>query len=116
MSKVEMAQKLGCSDSRIGKIERAEVADSLRMSTMVRMSGALQSRFVYVVLPEGSLQDLVFRQAYHKALTELSLPASIDTDTELEPRTEDALEVRTLELVDSRGLWSPRRPPGPRRW
>lgn len=117
MSKVELAQRFGCSDSRVGRIERAEVDGSLRMSTMMRVADALESRLVYVVAPVSSLEDVVLRQTYEQALTEMSLPASLATDrTRLGPSTQDALEVRTLELLDTRRLWSKRRMPDPSPW
>jgi hypothetical protein len=106
MSTIEMGVRLGISDSRAGRVERAELDGSLRMSTLGRAAAALDSHLLYVVLPDGPLEDLVFRQAYHRALEELSLPASVASDgTSLDPETEEQLEVRTLELVDSRGLW-----------
>jgi transcriptional regulator with XRE-family HTH domain len=117
MSAVELASRAGITDSRVSQIERAEVEGSLRTSTLELVATALESRFVYVVLPDRSLEDLVLRQAYHQALTELSLPASVATDgTSLGPRTEDELEVRTLELVDRRGLWGTGRARGPSPW
>lgn len=106
MSAVELATRVGIADSRVSQIERAEVEGSLRMSTMVRLAAALESRVVYVVLPDRSLEDLVFRQAYHRALREFSLPASVaEGGTSLDPTLEEELEIRTIELVDSRGLW-----------
>jgi transcriptional regulator with XRE-family HTH domain len=106
MSTVELATRVGVSDSRAGRIERAEVDGSLRMSTMERAAVALESKFLYVVLPDDPLEDLVFRQAYFKALEELWLPASAASGSaSLGPETEEQLEIRTLELIDRLGLW-----------
>jgi transcriptional regulator with XRE-family HTH domain len=117
MSAVELARRAGISDARVSQIERAEVGGSLRTSTLELLATALESRFVYAVLPNSSLEDLVLRQAYSQALTELSLPASVATDGTLpSPSTEDQLEARTLELVDSRGLWRTRRAPDASPW
>lgn len=108
MSAVELAMRSGISDSRVGQIERAEVDSSLRLSTMERMSAALGSRYLYVVLPDQPLEDMVLRQAYDKALEERSIAKSVASDdTELDPRTEEQLEIRTLELIDRTGLWRP---------
>lgn len=117
MPAVELAARAGITDSRVSQIERAEVKDSLRMSTMVRLAAALESRFVYVVLPDRPLEDLVLRQAYHQALTEFSLPPAVaDGDGTLDPHTAEMLEVRALELIDTMGLWRTRRAPDPRQW
>jgi transcriptional regulator with XRE-family HTH domain len=106
MSALEAAMRTGISGSRLGYIERSEAAGSLRMSTLARVAAALHSQLLYVVLPEAPLEDLVLRQAYHKALEELSIPSSVASDgSTLDPETEEYLEVRTLDLVDRRGLW-----------
>jgi predicted DNA-binding mobile mystery protein A len=110
MSAVELAIRAGISDSRVGQIERAEVEGSLCLSTMERMSAALGSRYLYVVLPDEPLEDMVLRQAYDKALEERSIAASVASDdTELDPGTQEQLEVRTLELIDRTGLWRTRK-------
>ena len=109
MSAVELAIRAGISDSRVGQIERAEVKSSLRISTMERMSAALGCRYLYVVLPDEPLEDMVLRQAYSKAMEERSIAVSVASDdTELDPHTEEQLEVRTLELLDRTGLWHTR--------
>ena len=117
MTAVECALRLGVSGPRVGQIERAEVDGSLRISTMMRAAAALECRFLCVVLPNDSLEDVVLRRAYELALEERSLPASIATGgTPVGPRTEEDLEIRTLELVDSRGLWRERNLPDPSPW
>lgn len=109
MSAVECAMRLGVSNARVGQIERAEVEGSLRISTMMRAAAALECRFLTVVVPDDSLEDLVLRRAYHVALEEHELPASVASGgAPVSPSMEDTLEIRTLELVDSRGLWRSR--------
>jgi predicted DNA-binding mobile mystery protein A len=102
MSTVALAERMSISDSRAGRLERAELEDSLRLSTLRRAAEALNCRLLYVLVPLEPLEDMVLRQAYAKAVQELSGAAS-------PPRTEEGreehLEARTLELVDTRGLW-----------
>lgn len=116
MSSVELALRAGISDSRAGRIERAEVEGSLRMSTMERVAAALGSQFLYVVLPADPLEDLVFRQAYDKALEELSLPADVVSGGSFGPQTEEQLQIRILQLIDRRGLWAKSRVPDRSPW
>jgi transcriptional regulator with XRE-family HTH domain len=114
MTAIECAMRLGVSGPRVGQIERAEVEGSLRISTMMRAAAALECRYLSVVLPDDPLEDIVLRRAYHLALEERSLPASVALGgTPVGPRTEEDLEIRTLELVDSRGLWRERNVSGP---
>jgi transcriptional regulator with XRE-family HTH domain len=102
MSTTALAERMSISDSRAGRLERAELEDSLRLSTLRRAAEALNCRLLYVLVPEEPLEDMVLRQAYAKAVEELSSAA-------WPPRTEEGreeqLESRTLELVDTTRLW-----------
>jgi predicted DNA-binding mobile mystery protein A len=107
MSTIALAERMSISDSRAGRLERAELEDSLRLSTLRRAARALNCRLFYVFVPDEPLEDMVLRQAYAKAVEELSSAARA-------PRTEEGreerLETRTLELVDATRLWRmPRR-------
>src|ERR1700739_228770 len=111
MSTFQLGQRMSVSDSRVSRLEKAELADSLRLSTLRRAAEALNCRLLYVFVPEEPLEDMVLRQAYSKALEELSLSASPPPKEE---DREEQLESRTLELVDNRHLWSmPGGPTGP---
>jgi predicted DNA-binding mobile mystery protein A len=119
MSTVELAERMGISDTRAGRLERAEAQGSLKLSTLRRAAEALNCRLLYVLVPEEPLEDMVFRQAYLKAADELGVPASAAFGTDdLNADIEDELEARTLQLVDRQGLWhvkptpAHRRPPG----
>jgi predicted DNA-binding mobile mystery protein A len=106
MSGVELAMRMSISDSRVGRIERAEVEGLLRISTLSRAAAALNCRLVYVLAPSEPLEDMVLRQAYLKAAEELSLPATVASGTtDLDGDVDDYLEGRSLQLVDRSGLW-----------
>lgn len=101
MSTFELGQRMSISDSRAGRLEKAELGETLRLSTLRRAAGALNCRLLYVFVPEEPLEDMVFRQAYARATEEMSL----STWPRTEEHREEQLEMRTLQLVDSRGLW-----------
>ncbi len=106
MSKVEFAERMAISDSRAGRLERAEIDGSLQLSTLRRAAEAVNCRLLYVLVPNEPLEDMVFRQAFLKAVEELGIPAvtALDAD-ELSEELEEELEARTLHLVDRLGLW-----------
>ena len=107
MSTVELAERMSISQSRASRLERAEVDETISLSTLRRAARALNCSLHYVLAPDEPLEEMVVRQAYLKATQEL-LPSDAEiwldapTDT---PRRDEWLEVRTLELVDKRGLW-----------
>jgi predicted DNA-binding mobile mystery protein A len=107
MTKVEWAARMEVSNARAGRLERAEVEGSLKLSTLRRAAKALNCRLVYVLVPDEPLEDMVLRQAYLKAAEELEVPApaAFGPDDDLNPDREDELEARTLQLVDRLGLW-----------
>lgn len=106
MSKVEWAERMEVSNARAGRLERAEVAGSLQLSTLHRAAAALNCRLLYVLVPDEPLEDMVFRQAYLKASDQLGLAAPAAHGAEdLDAVVEDELEARTLHLVDRQGLW-----------
>lgn len=66
--------------------------------------------FVYALVPNEPFEDIVLRQAYLKAATELSIVGSDHPsagDPALVPRSQiDELEDLTLHFVDHRDLWN----------
>jgi predicted DNA-binding mobile mystery protein A len=102
MSTLALAERMSISDSRAGRLERAELDESLRVSTLRRAAEALNCRLLYVFVPEEPLEDMVLRQAYAKAVEELSLAAAQPRDEEAR---EEELESRTLQFVDTTRLW-----------
>jgi predicted DNA-binding mobile mystery protein A len=106
MSGPELARRMSISSSRASRIERAEMDDSLQLSTLRQAAAALNCRLCYVLVPVEPLEDMVLRQANRRAEEELSLrlpvaPGPTASDGEID----DWLETRTLELVDHGGLW-----------
>jgi hypothetical protein len=81
------------------------------LSTLRRAAEALNCRLFYVLVPEEPLEDMVLRQAYAKAVEELSWAAPPPRSEE---RTEEQMESRALELVDTARLWRMPRNPTPR--
>jgi predicted DNA-binding mobile mystery protein A len=102
MSTMALAERMSISGSRAGRVERAELDDSLQLSTLRRAARALNCRLLYVFVPDEPLEDMVLRQAYAKAVEELS---SVARPPRTEEGREERLEMRTLELVDTTRLW-----------
>ncbi len=98
---------MGVSQTRASRLERAEVDETIRLSTLRRAGEALNCTLYYVLVPDEPFEDMVLRQAHAKATQELS-PSDAErwVDAPLvAPGADEWLEVRTLELIDRRGLW-----------
>lgn len=110
MSSYQLARRMGVSQTRIIQFERKEVDGSIRLASLQRAAEAMQCAFVYAIVPKEPFEDIVLRQAYLKAATELSLlgPDHASTgDPDPVPQTRiDELEDLTLHFVDHRSLWS----------
>jgi predicted DNA-binding mobile mystery protein A len=109
MSSYELAKRMGLSATRVRQFEKAEVKGAIQVSTLARAAQALNCTLVYAFAPNERLEDIVYRQALHKAAAELSL--SICDDRGLEDQDEkvlrdiEELEELTHHLIDRQGLW-----------
>ncbi len=73
MSSYELAKRMRLSPTRVRQFEGAEVAGSIRLSTLGRVAEALNCRLFYVFVPNEPLEQMVQRQAYVKAAEYLSI-------------------------------------------
>jgi predicted DNA-binding mobile mystery protein A len=106
MSTPELADRMSISHQRAWKLERTELEDSLRLSTLRRAAEALNCRLVYVLVPEEPLEDMVMRQAQRKTEEALTFAFPFDSDRDmLSEALAEQVERRALELIDRRGLW-----------
>jgi predicted DNA-binding mobile mystery protein A len=63
MSTFQLAKRAGLDQSRITRIENAEVNGDLNLSTLKKIAEALNMRFVYAFVPEEGLEEMVHEQA-----------------------------------------------------
>ena len=105
MRTYDLAIRMGLSQSRASRLQRAEVAGSIQLDTLARAAEAMNCRLRYVFVPDEPLVSMVHRQARLRAIAELGTGES-----GAEP--DDVVEARTYELIDSHDLWGPPRKPG----
>ncbi|WGD50969.1 mobile mystery protein A [Bradyrhizobium sp. CB1650] len=67
MSGSQLAKKLGVTRARIPQIEQAELSGAATLKSMQAAAEAMGCRFVYAVLPVGTIQDVIAAQARKKA-------------------------------------------------
>ena len=72
MTTGQLASRIGVDQSRITKLERAEIEDSVSLRTLRQAAEALGCTLVYAFVPNTSLDDLVRKQAEAIADRELA--------------------------------------------
>lgn len=67
MSGAQLAKRLGVTRARISQAERAEPSGSITLKTMRATAEAMGCRFVYAIVPEDRIEDVIAAQARRKA-------------------------------------------------
>ena len=67
MSGAQLARRLGVSRAQVSKTEKKELSGSVTIKTMQQMAEAMGYRFVYTIVPEKTVQDIIKARASSKA-------------------------------------------------
>lgn len=63
MSTKQLAKRAGIDQSRVSRLENAEIEGDLQLSSLRKIAEALDMQLVYGFVPKTSLQDMVEKQA-----------------------------------------------------
>ena len=101
MTGATLGRRLGLTRARISQAEAGELNGSVSLKTMQNMAAAMGCRFVYAIVPLGSIDDAVLAQARKQAARLVSRASGHMAleDQALSPKRIDA-EVERL----ARGL------------
>lgn len=67
MSAAALARRLSKSRALVSNTEKAELDGGVTLKTMRSMAEAMNCRFVYAIVPEESVEDIISAQAQAKA-------------------------------------------------
>ncbi|VAW60571.1 hypothetical protein MNBD_GAMMA11-509 [hydrothermal vent metagenome] len=67
MSGARLAERLGVSRAQVSKTEKSELSGRVTIKTMQKMAEAMECRFVYAIVPEKSVEEVITAQARKKA-------------------------------------------------
>ena len=108
MSQADLAARLDVTRQRIAQLEQAEVDGSIQLSTLRRAAEAMDCLLVYAIVPNTTLEDTVYRQAFNVAAIDVDrarqtmlLEAQLGGEGDHERLRESIVE----QLLDSRRLW-----------
>lgn len=95
MTGPQLARRLGVSRNRVSVLERSEVDGGVSLKSMQDAAEAMGCRFVYAIVPDGTVEEMIERQArlkahalvgrstQHMALEDQSLtPSSLNDETQ----------------------------------
>jgi predicted DNA-binding mobile mystery protein A len=72
MTAAQLGERTGISQSRIARIERGEVSGTLTMKTLRHVAEAMDCTFVYALVPNRPLDDMLRERAQEIADRQLS--------------------------------------------
>jgi len=67
MSGAQLARRMGVTRALISNTEKAELSGGVTIKAMQQMAEALECRFVYAIVPEGDIEELIESRAQEKA-------------------------------------------------
>ncbi|WP_424969577.1 helix-turn-helix domain-containing protein [Dinoroseobacter sp. S76] len=67
MSAEQVAKRKGVSRNAVYQAERSELDGGVSINQMQRLAAAMGGRFVYAIVPDERIEDLLYRQALKKA-------------------------------------------------
>lgn len=93
---------MGLTRARISQAERAETEGGVTLKTMHSMAQAMGCRFVYAIVPDQSIAEVIEMQARRKAkaiVTRASTHMALEDQTLGEARNEDEIQRLATEFV-----------------
>lgn len=67
MSAEQVARRKGVSRNAVYQAERSELDGGVSIKQMQNLAAAMGGRFVYAIVPDARIEDLLYRQALKKA-------------------------------------------------
>jgi len=111
MSGPQLARRLNVTRAQVSNTEKAELEGRVTLKTMRHMAEAMNSRFVYAIVPEHTVEKTLHKRALKKALAQvkaasvhMALEDQLLSDKQLQHQMQDIAE-ELLEKNISK-LWN----------
>ncbi|QIK42083.1 mobile mystery protein A [Pontivivens nitratireducens] len=102
MSAPDLARRMGVTKPAIYQVERKELDGGVTLQHMEKLAQAMGARFVYAIVPETCIEDVVEDQARQKAeaiVRRASAHMALEKQSLLPEQTESEIERLTQELM-----------------
>lgn len=110
MSVTALGRRIGVSQSAVSQLESGEEQETITLASLRKLAGGLDCDLVYALVPRGSLDEIMRRQAEMRAS---SIVGAVSTTMELEDQAVSDQErrsqlealARDLLMRPNTGLW-----------
>lgn len=110
MRAASLGRRIGVSQSAISQLESGEEQETITLASLRKLAEGLECDLVYALVPRGSLDEIMRRQATRRAR---SIVDSVSTSMDLEDQgvpeeeIEEQVEALARELLakPGAGLW-----------
>jgi predicted DNA-binding mobile mystery protein A len=102
MSGAQVAARMGVSRNAVYQAERNERDSAITVGQMQKLAEAMGGRFVYAIVPEGSVADVIYAQARRKAIARIrraSAHMALEMQSLPSAETKRRVEELAAELV-----------------
>ena len=110
MSARQLAARLKVSQPAVAQYESGEVSGTITLETLERAAGALGCQLVYALIPQGPLDDLLYKRAHRVAtrvMERTSHSMGLEAQGVSKEETKKQIEDLTQQLLADRPrtLW-----------
>lgn len=98
MSGAQLARRMGMTRGAVARNEKAELEGGITLKTMKQMAVNMNCRFVYAVIPERDVEDIIEHQAREKA-KKLVHQASVHMALEAQSLSNESINAEVERLV-----------------
>lgn len=98
MSGAQLARRMGVTRALVSNTEKAELEGCVTLKAMQNMAESMNCRFVYAIVPEQEIEEIVRKRALQKARAEVKA-ASIHMALEEQALSKDKLEEQIQSLA-----------------
>lgn len=67
MSVSQLASRLNVTRSLLNRTEKQELVGAVTLKTMHKIAAAMECRFIYAIVPQKKIDDIIYQQAHFKA-------------------------------------------------
>jgi len=102
MSGAEVAVRMGVSRNAVYQAERNEREGAITINQMQKLADAMGGRFVYAIVPDGSVDEVIRAQALRKAearIRRASAHMALEKQSLSAEQTKQRIEAMADELV-----------------
>lgn len=108
MTTAQLGRRLSVTKQRVGVLERAEAEGKVTLASLRRAAQALGCELVYAVVPRGSLEELVDRQA-HAVATKMVGRTAHSMWLERQSPSDEEISAQIRDVADRlKAEWSSR--------